>query len=507
MENRFNLVDEPWIPVTGLGKVSLGYIFTEPECPNLAGNPVEKIALMKFLLAIVQAAITPETEQDLQLLGADGLASHCLAYLKKWHHRFYLYGEQPFLQMPKMASAKKQPFGALQLAVATGNTTVFHQSSVQQPLNDADKALLVLTLMSFALGGKKPDNSVVLSPGYQGKSNSKGKPASAKAGPAVAFMGLLHNFYLGTTLKQTLWLNLLSQEQLQGMKIYSEGLGIAPWEQMPEGEDCPTAQCIKNSLMGRLVPLCRFCLLADDGVHYSEGLAHLDYKSGMFDPSVAINTKTKEPKVLWANPEKRPWRELTSILGYFGKKTEAGFQCSQLICGAARVRQLEDFAVWSGGVRVSSNAGEQYLSGTDDFVESQAWLNGNAIGDIWFENLKTEMETLDTLAKILYARVLGYFKEQRCDNKATAAQATNVFWQLSERDFQNLLDHCNDEEHLKRLRRGFAGYVLQLYDQYCPKATARQLVCWAKCRPSLWQYFKKESESKINKKNEHEENH
>ncbi|MCL5254743.1 MAG: type I-E CRISPR-associated protein Cse1/CasA, partial [Gammaproteobacteria bacterium] len=52
MENRFNLVDEPWIPVADYGRVSLRQIFTNSDYRALGGNPVQKIALLKLLLAV-----------------------------------------------------------------------------------------------------------------------------------------------------------------------------------------------------------------------------------------------------------------------------------------------------------------------------------------------------------------------------------------------------------------------------------------------------------------------
>ena len=106
MENRFNLIDEPWIPIADVGRVSLGQLFRNPHYRALGGNPVQKIALMKLLLAIAQAAATPDDETGWQVLGESDLAGSCMAYLNEWHHRFYLYGDQPFLQMPAIARAE-----------------------------------------------------------------------------------------------------------------------------------------------------------------------------------------------------------------------------------------------------------------------------------------------------------------------------------------------------------------------------------------------------------------
>ncbi|MBX9265005.1 type I-E CRISPR-associated protein Cse1/CasA, partial [Klebsiella pneumoniae] len=76
MENRFNLIDEPWIAVVDVGLVSLTDIFSQPELRALNGNPVQKIALTKLLLAIAQSATTPADDSDWQQMGWQGMA-HC----------------------------------------------------------------------------------------------------------------------------------------------------------------------------------------------------------------------------------------------------------------------------------------------------------------------------------------------------------------------------------------------------------------------------------------------
>jgi CRISPR system Cascade subunit CasA len=233
---RFNLIDEPWIPIVDVGLASLKDIFSHRDYRALGGNPVQKIALTKLLLAITQAAVTPEDDDAWAELGTEGMATKCLVYLERWHDRFWLYGDKPFLQMPAIQAASMQSYGAVLAEIATGNTTVLTQSQIEKPLTDADKALLLLTLMGFGLGGKKTDNSVVLTPGYTGKSRT-GKPSAA-----IGFMGFLHSFLVGQSIAETIWLNLLTTEQLQQLRIYSEGLGTAPWEEMPVGEACDTAK-------------------------------------------------------------------------------------------------------------------------------------------------------------------------------------------------------------------------------------------------------------------------
>ena len=415
----------------------------------------------------------------------------CLDYLTKHHDDFWLYGEKPFLQMPQISLAATQSVGAVLPEIATGNTTVLNSIQTESELSDADKALLILQLMGFGLGGKKTDNAVVLSAGYLGKTNDKGKSATGKAGTSLGFMGFLHNFLQGESVLQTLWLSLFTQEQIADLP-YSQGLGIAPWEKMPEGENCETAKQLQNSLMGRLIPLSRFCLLNESGLHYSEGITHQSYKDGMIDPSVAVNFSGKDAKVLWVDTERRPWRFLTAMLSFMSA-TGNGFDCFHLKYGLLRARKtkLSKIGLWSGGLRVSSNAGEQYVSGSDDFVESVVFMNGEDLGEIWYNTLKHEMTDLEQLAKIVYGSTMGYFKSQKSEGKNEAAQASHLFWQLCERRFQDLVYACGEGEiETKALRKTFAHFANTAYNSYCPHDTSRQLDAWAENLPNLGKYLK-----------------
>ncbi|MCU8269052.1 type I-E CRISPR-associated protein Cse1/CasA [Vibrio vulnificus] len=493
MENRFNLIDEPWIPITDIGLVSLKQLFSEKNYRSLGGTPLEKIAVTKFLLAITQSACTPEDDAAWNQLGVEGLASACLTYLEKWHDRFYLYGEKPFLQMPAVEKAEVKSFGAVMPDVATGNTTCLTQYHAEKPLGDSQKALLLLTQMSLAFGGKKTDNKVVLTPGYAGKANDKGKPATGRSGPAVGFMGLLHSFAIGPTLHISLWLNLLTHHDIREIGLFSQGLGQAPWENMPDGEDCETAKVLKNSVMGRLVPLCRFCLFSNDGLHYTEGLQHLGHKEGLFDLSITTKQVGKELKVEWCNPERRPWRQLPALLAFISQTSGRG-GCLQLKYALTKANLKEgEFGVWSGGIKVNSNAGEQYLSGKDDVLESTLLLPSGITGQIWFEKYVVQMDVLDTLAKRLFGCVSHYFKALNKDGKEQASNATLAFWQLCERDAQQLLYDCDNPEAMGRLRRRFATYIQNTFDSLCPNQTARQLDAWAKHRPNISDYLKQET--------------
>jgi CRISPR system Cascade subunit CasA len=487
--NQFNLVDEKWIPVANHGLASLSDIFSQKHFTSLGGNPIQKIALIKLLLAIAQAAYTPKDDDDWKRLGAKGMAAKALAYLEEKKDFFWLYGEKPFLQMPAINTAVKQSFGAVSASVATGNTTVLFQSQVEQEKTDAEKALLIIELGNFALGGKKTDNTVVLTSGYTGKNNDKGKPGTGKPGPSLGFLGFLHSFLAGSTIPESLWLNLLTKEQIISTPHLTNGIGVVPWEEMPRGEDCAKARELKTTYVGRLVPLSRFALLADDGLHYSEGIFYPGYAQGAFDLSIGVDFSAAKARALWVDTEKRPWRQLTSLLAFLANEKKGSYDCYQLHFGLPRARSvLDKVGIWSGGLRVRNNAGEQYASQTDDFVESEFFLETSWLGEEWFLRLKAEMTIIEELAKNVYGCTMGYFKQQLTEGKDQAAQSTNLFWQLSEHHFQSLINSCGNKTS-EAMRPLFAKGAIKAYDTYCPKDTARQLDAWAVSRPRLGKYF------------------
>ena len=496
-ENKFNLIDEPWIPVVGKGKVGLRQIFADESISALGGNPVEKIAVFKLLLAIAQSAITPKDEDEWKSLGVKGLQERVSDYLDKWYDSFWLYGEKPFLQMPAIEKADVKSFGTVEMHVATGNTTVVTQIQTEKnDYSDAEKALLLLRLMGFALGGKQTDNSVVLTEGYTGKQNEKGKPSTGKVGSSLGFKGYLHSFFLSRNIVESVYLNLFTQKS-ENLDIFLEGVGTPPWETMPDGEDDEIAKKIKNSYMGRLIPLNRFVLLEKDGFHYSEGLELPSYKDGIVDPSVAINrSNSKNIQVVWTNPENRPWRQLTSLLSFIDASGKKSFEIMQLKNSFERLKGKDVFSIWSGGVSVSQTTGEFQVKNTDDFVESEIQLSSDIFNDSasFFSNLSEEMSNLDFLAsKIVYGAVSRFYSELKMDGKDIAANASNLFWQQCEGVFQRIVDTCTikntDQYNLEmdEINNQIWQFVKQIYNQYCPNQSARQLEAWAKNFPKKFE--------------------
>lgn len=178
------------------------------------------------------------------------------------------------------------------------------------------------------------------------------------------------------------------------------------------------------------------------------------------------------------------------MLSFMSSASTRGFDCQQIRIGLSRARLggAEKLGLWSGGIKVRANAGDQSAKGDDDFVESEFLLESSELGERWFWQLKAEMLTIEDLADSVYACTKAFYKRQKAAGKDQAKQASNLFWQRAENPFQALIKACGAKT-AESLRPVFAQDALKAYNTYCPKDTARQLDAWAATRPQLGKYF------------------
>ncbi|MDR1175214.1 MAG: type I-E CRISPR-associated protein Cse1/CasA [Treponema sp.] len=511
-ENRYNLLDEAWIPVAGKGKVGLLGIFQNPKLQSLGGNAIQKLALFKLLLAICQSAYTPVDEEDWESLGAEGLSKKAAEYLQENRELFWLYGKKPFLQMPsikeKILARKKQELaGGIKEPAAEANAkpkqiglgyypdmpadnnTVLNQNQIPRIVSDAEKALFIVTLMNFAFGGKRIEKKTEpFTPGYSGKT------VSARSGPSIGnHWGYLHTFITGDSIINTLWLNLFTKEYIENEPRWEFKKKVAPpWEKMPKGEDCERAKQIKKSYMGCLVGMCRFVLLEGDGIYYLEGIQYPSHKQGWWEPSMCINDS--EGKLLWADPDKKPWRELTSLLAFIGTEGRSKFNCSQVQFVINRIRNMKmKIGIWSGGIRVHPGSGDQSIKQDDDFVESETFVIANQLepGFYLMEQALTKLEKWSRyLSKIVYL----YCRELKIDAKPYTKAALASYWQFCNVKYQELIDSYinEDKENAKKIEGFFFRCVQKCYDRCCPHDTATRRMAWAMYSPTEKNFYAKE---------------
>jgi CRISPR system Cascade subunit CasA len=282
-------------------------------------------------------------------------------------------------------------------------------------------------------------------------------------------------------------LNVFTQKNIADSGRFPEGLGMAPWECMPQGEQCAVAQKLVKSFMGRLIPLCRFVLFKEEGLHYTEGIAHPSHKEGVVDSTITVDFSKKDAKALWVDTAKKPWRQLPALLSFLDVEAKSTFDCLQLRVGVPRAKEaVESFAIWTGGLKVSSNAGEQYTTGTDDYVESEISFETAMFGETWFVLFKAEMAALEMVADTLRKSVKRYYSLLKADGAKAADKAVALFWQMCERHLQLLVEACGDKQgdSLTPLKNRLHGYSYKVFDTACPRESARQLDAWAGARPS-----------------------
>ncbi len=483
MENYYNLIDEKWIPVLEYGRISLRDVFSSDCYENIDGNPIQQISLLKLFFAIAQASTSLKAERDVRELGTKGLSDRCLKYLDDHYGDFYLYGSKPFLQMPALRGLEKSVIQPLyfdyQPDLASENDTILKESQKGKMLTDAEKAVFIISLMNYAPGGKRVSNTPALSLGYK-------KSSSAKAGPSLgAWHGYLMSMIRGKSIRETVFLNFFPDDVLEKIQSGLSEYKTAPWEVMPKGEDDEIARNIKKSVFAWYVSVCRFVLLDEDGIRYSEGLIYSGkVKNGWYEPHISINKKDLTTK--YCDVFKAPWREFESLIAVVFNSAENSFECSAIKFFIDRARELTDsFSIWSGGLQIRDVAGDQSVKQEDDYVESYVELESELFDDDFYLHLVNEMAFINERSECLRFHITGY-------NKAFSSNSKNVqkamydYWWICGNLFNRIVKHCQCQEldSLNSVNDTINESVIKIYDSYCPRDTVRQLTEWVKNRPS-----------------------
>lgn len=482
----FNLVDEPWI-ATNRGVLSLRTLFQDSGTISLQESAIDRFCLLRFLIAVCQAACPLETEEEWDELDDDGLKAAVLQYLEKNKELFDLYDpERPFLQYPGIRSLKEEkalPVAAYVPGTSSGNTTVVFQNNCPRKIDDAAKAKVILQQCIMPFFRKKIDPGIVVMPGFQ-------KGGSAPVSSTLGQSGLLHTFALGKTFFETLRLTMMTDELLEQV-AYVDEIGVPPWEQMPQ-EDDAVARRLVRSVYGRLIPMARFCRIDGDRLHSTSGVTMQDVTTGHVDFSLTVGTevdsKKQTYKVLPATVLQQPWRQLEAILNFCVPKPD--WQC--LGVRFANARSQNPVGLWCFGVQVTFQTGVQFFGGRDDVIDSEIRFSDQFRLDLFYPRYLAEMSSLEKVSKRLCGATSGFFKACGVgdDAKDRAARAQEQFWSVFGRKATELIHACevDDAENLHVL---ICRTALDIYDQNCPHRTPRQMLAWSHYRPSFADIYKR----------------
>lgn len=322
-----NLSTDAWIPIVWNdgkpGTASLREAFERgEEIQDLAVRPHERIALMRLLICIAQAALDGPADYDDWKVCLPRIVPSALEYLDRWRHAFELFGDgQRFLQVANLKRPAKNSnnedddegnsTSKLNLALATGNnTTLFDNAGgSERTFTAAELALMLTTFQCFSPGGRI---GVAL---WNGKETAgKGSSNHAPCLPG----SMLHAFLRGRDLAEAIHLNLLNKHVIQ-LTLGEEKWGQPVWECMPDSpNDSANVASAKCTYLGRLVPLSRAIRIGADSrsVLLANGLTYPAYPEAReTNATVVIREQNSQPTrvTLGASLGRALWRELYSL--------------------------------------------------------------------------------------------------------------------------------------------------------------------------------------------------
>jgi CRISPR system Cascade subunit CasA len=163
--SRYNLIDEPWIPVRNLkgNLLELGMQDILLRAKEMAAiedpSPLVVASLHRFLLAVLYRALMGPTDiEKAKSLFREGLPEGKIrAYLKKWRERFFLFDEKyPFGQNPNIPKDEIEPWTKLTAeSNSTSNKVLFDHTDTNHPGERCPKecARWILSSMNYSISG------------------------------------------------------------------------------------------------------------------------------------------------------------------------------------------------------------------------------------------------------------------------------------------------------------------------------------------------------------------
>ena len=471
-----NLILNPWIPALRAdGRrdlFSLHDLFAQAhELRDLAVKPHERIALMRLLVCISQAALDGPVDEAEWETCEPHIQPRVGDYLTKWKSAFELFGDGPrFLQLANLRPGKESDEAnaatKLDLALATGNnSTLFdNRAGEDRILESARSALNLLTFQCFAPGGR-----IGVARWNGNETAGKGSSNHAPCTPSC----MVHTLVLSGTLLGTLHRNLLTRENVtdfHGLNRWGEPV----WEQPVAGADDKAAiENADRTYLGRLVPLSRAIHLADDGfsIILANGLEYPIFPT--FREATATVIKRKDELVLLpASTSRSLWRQLAAV----SVTRRAG---SDAICGPLALNhstKSTETSLWVGAL-VTDKAK------IEDVVESTYSLPAGMFTDFGRAAYEKGVAHAEEREGFLIQAVKTYASTLKIVSPAYD-RARQHFWTRVEQHLVALFDIARDTNLVADLPNCAWGQAVQgaasdAYEQSCPRQTPRQIQAYA----------------------------
>ena len=513
-ENTYNLIDEPWIPVMmqdGTNRnVSLGEVFADADgqIADLALNPYERVAVFRLLLCIAQASLSLEQVKDERAwLAAHGIIGvSATGYLKVWHDRFNLYGDHAFLQVDCLEPGGTIPDASrflLNSAHHFGSPLFSREIDMtgQAPMASPLLAIALLSYLSFSASGGTPT------------CKWKGIPTKQVGASASPCRGQSKLFTLvcGKSLLESVWMNLLTEKQLVKNHL---SLGRPCWEflfdnclKVEEEAFCwlgsidkDSREVLEPTWLGTLVPLSRFVKLkrSTSECLICEGFGYPQPPLWREPEATFFTRRAKEDATgilcLRTDPNREPWRDLSSILEMRSSKGGA-IALEHLLTLAHHNTSIQYFSIWTGGMNSKADRDQDMWSGE--------WRFTRPISHLRKSSLDQYREAADFAAKQLFFRGGRHFPDLGL-KAATREYATCLlidkasrFSDPAERIYWDILAQPANQTIVSKAAEGSPDCMdkwkmathkaaEEAYRRVCPAATARQMEAYAQGFAKLW---------------------
>ena len=476
----FNLIDDPWIPVTWISKddqksslISLQALFERcNEISDLDCAPHERIAFTRLLVCITHSALGTARASEWSAF-VDPFPTDVIAYLKRAevHKQFELLGEGArFLQQaPARPKTETQyPLAKLGFYLVTGNNPKLRDHCGEDPRDwsPAVAARTILSLQNFFIGGSMA-------------SKVKGN------GPSLKF---LHTFVLGSNLKETILKNCLNKETIKRSGVE---LGKPVWEAPAD-----------DSLLARLVPMPCALWLSDDlaTTAIDQGYQYLEWDAAQ-DPFATVivgkgSTKLKtELRLLRANLNKGVWTDLHAITSQ--NSADKGDRASSLESYLGNYPDTTETKLWVGELFKAKDAKiideiEATFTLPNELFNAQSDASQGLKAHIY----KQGIDYADTISRKLYGAIKTYGKAVNHSDQPTAI-AEQHYWDYLGARHEALIAVATDPFALrgkpigsKNANDDWTNLVkeaaLNALEYACPRSNPRQLSAYAAARKFMY---------------------
>jgi CRISPR system Cascade subunit CasA len=488
----FDLITEPWIPVlyelgheAGATRVGLRQLFEDAaEIRDLALPPLQRIAVMRLLICITQAALEgPEDDED-WLACRERIQPAVATYLQKWQDRFNLFGPYPFLQVAKLEPASGKSEGdlpsldKLNFAWAAGNAhTLFDHGALsgKREISLPQLAVYVLTFQCFHPGG-------LLSDAYWDGEPISRSTTQAPCVEGSALLGIL----LGENLLETIHLNLIPKQRLISPEgETSASFGRPVWEfATPPKASSAEAEKVIRSYLGRLVPLSRALRLlpGTDRCLITKGLDYPRLPISR-EPMATVVPAKKGLSYLRISADRHPWRELHSVLVLGTVDKPGGPLCLHNIRRLYHDKPQVVVDLWVGGMEVDQAK----------LIDTREWLFSFTPSLLGESNLRVYQQGVSLALdhdSSLRTAVQRYCKQMNLESRGFTPRAVSMYWSMLDNFYPELIQLAEQGAALDLWEKRLLHCAFEAYTYACPAETPRQMHAFVLGRRSLFSFSK-----------------